>query len=306
VQEYIDKHAKRFKRSWKKDEAILNRDVIPLWGKRKAEDISKRDVILVLERIVERGSPGMANNCFQIIRKMFNFALERDILPLTPCAGIKLPAPKVTRERVLSEEEIKKLWVNLEKGKIKIADETKRAIKLILVTAQRPGEVIGMHVDEFDGRWWTIPSERAKNGKAHRVYLTDLAIDLIGDTTSKEYIFPSPRKREDQEGKKEEVPMGSSAMVVAIRRNMKVIKTDYFTPHDLRRTSATFMAEMGTMDEVIDATLNHVKSGVIKVYNQYRYDKEKQLTLESWSGKLSVIVKGNATAKVVSIQKKSA
>lgn len=293
VKEYIDKHAKRFKRSWAKDEAILNRDVIPLWGKRKAEDITKRDVILLLEKIIERGSPGMANNCFQIVRKMFNFALEREILPQTPCAGIKLPAPKVIRDRVLSEEEIKKLWKNLEKEKVKIADETKRAIKLILVTAQRPGEVIGMHVDEIDGRWWMIPAERAKNEKAHRVYLTDLALELIGDTADKEFIFPSPHKKKDQS-------IGSNAMVVAIRRNLDDLKTAYFTPHDLRRTAATFMAEMGAMDEVIDAVLNHVKSVVIKVYNQYRYDKEKQATLDKWARRLQLILTGEK-AKVVKL-----
>lgn len=154
----------------------------------------------------------MANNCFQIIRKMFNFALDRDIIQYTPCAGIKLPAPKIARNRVLTEDEIKKLWANLDKEKVKIADETKRAIKFILVTAQRPGEVIGMHVDEIDNRWWTIPADRAKNGKTHRVYLTDMALELIGDTTDKEYIFPSPHKNKDQ-------LIGSNAMVVAIRRN---------------------------------------------------------------------------------------
>lgn len=95
MEEYIEKHAKRFKKSWAKDEAIFNRDVIPAWGKRKAEDITKRDVILLLEKILDRGSPGMANNYFQIIRKMFNFALGRDILPHTPCAGIKLPDSKI-------------------------------------------------------------------------------------------------------------------------------------------------------------------------------------------------------------------
>jgi integrase len=86
--------------------------------------------------------------------------------------------------------------------------------------------------------------------------------------------------------------MGSNAMVVAIRRNLKDIGTEYFTPHDLRRTAATFMAEMGTMDEVIDATLNHVKSGVIKVYNQYRYEKEKQAVLDKWGRRLQSILTG--------------
>jgi hypothetical protein len=79
VDEYITRHAKCFKRSWKKDEAILNRDVIPAVGHRKAADVSKRDIILILEGITDRGAPGMANNCFQIIRKMFNYVYFNQI-----------------------------------------------------------------------------------------------------------------------------------------------------------------------------------------------------------------------------------
>lgn len=298
VTEYIQKHAKRFKRSWKKDESILNRDVVPAWGKRKAADISKRDVILMLEKIIERGSPGMANNCFQIVGRMFNFAVARDILPYTPCAGIKLPAPKVSRDRVLSDDEIKALWKSLGHEKIKITPMLGNAIKLVLVTAQRPGEVIGIHVKEIDGRWWTIPTERAKNGKANRVYLTNMALELIGDTTGKGYLFPSPHTEKDK-------PMGGNAMVVALRRNADIIKTEYFTPHDLRRTAATNLAEMGTMDEVIDSVLNHSKQGIIKVYNQYRYDREKQQALEAWSRKLETLLQDKkAESKVVAFQKR--
>jgi integrase len=76
--------------------------------------------------------------------------------------------------------------------------EVRRALKLVLVTAQRPGEVIGMHGSEIDGRWWTVPTGRAKNKKAHRVYLTDLALELIGDTAGEGYVFPSPRKATGQ------------------------------------------------------------------------------------------------------------
>ncbi len=315
VTEYLERHAKRFKRSWQEDERILNREVVPSWGSRKAADINKRDVIQLLERIVDRGSPAMANNSFQIIRKMFNYAVEKDIIPFTPCAGIKLPSPKTVRDRVLNAAEIKSLWNNLDKAAI--SDDIRRALKLILVTAQRPGEVIGMHTSEIDGKWWTIPAERSKNKKAQRIFLTATALELIGKTDGKDFIFPCPHKKKKQ-------AIDPHALAIAVHRNLawplsdnegkplydkdgkpateNRIGIDHFTPHDLRRTTATFMAEMGTMDEVIDAILNHVKQGVIKVYNQYRYDKEKQAALESWERKLKSIVVGKAPGKVVSIQ----
>ena len=315
-EEYIKRHAKKFKRSWETDERILNHDVIPAWGNRKAAEIVKRDVVLLLEKIVDRGSPVMANNTFAVIRKMFNFAVERDILTHTPCYGVKHPAPKVSRERVLSVTEIDTFWHNLEG--CAMSPEIRNALKLILTTAQRPGEVIGMHTAEIDGEWWTIPAERAKNKKAHRVYLPAMARAIVieaidqakaareiaADQEYSGFVFPTPHKKKDQS-------IAPQALVVAVSRALEspVLNTDgkplldaggkpvtinkigvdHFTPHDLRRTAATFMAQSGEMDEVIDAVLNHAKQGVIKVYNQFKYDSQKQAALESWALKLEAI-----------------
>lgn len=282
ISEYLERYAKVFKRSWQEDERILGKEVLPLWGSLKVEDIKKRDIILLLEGIVDRGAPGMANNTFKIIRKMLNYAIEKDIIHYSPAFGIKLPAPTVAKERVLSAEEIKTFWRALESSAMDLT--TRQALKLVLVTAQRPGEVSGMHTNEIDGRWWTIPSERSKNGKAHRVYLTDLALSLIGKTTGGGFVFPSPIQKS---GKSIE----RHALSRALRRNTdkddsETLGIPTFTPHDLRRTAATFMAQQGFMDEVIDAVLNHSKQGVIKVYNLYRYEKEKQQALEAWESKL--------------------
>ena len=317
VQEYIERHAKRFKRSWEADERLLNKEIIPVWGKRKAEDVKKRDVTLLLESIVDRGSPAMSNQVMKVIRKMFNFAVERDILQHTPLTGVKALAPNNSRERTLTEAEIRTLWSNLDKSAM--SDEIQRSLKLILITAQRPGEVAGMHSGEIDGRWWTIPADRAKNGRTHRVYLTDLALEIIGDTEGKDFIFPCPHKEKQK-------PIEAHALPVAARRNLAFPVTDskgkplfdkdgnpatenrlgieHFTPHDLRRTAATFMAKAGEMDEVIDAVLNHAKQGVIKVYNQYRYDREKQQALETWERKIRSITTGKK-GKVIPMNRKA-
>lgn len=330
-EEYIERHAKKFKRSWETDERILNHDVIPAWGNRKAADIVKRDVVLLLEKIVDRGSPTMANNTFAVIRKMFNFAIERDILQHTPCFKVKPPAPKVSRERVLSESEIRTFWNNLEN--CAMSAETRSVLKLILITAQRPGEVIGMHTNEIEGEWWTIPAERAKNKKTHRVYLSALARVILAEAVEQArvarevppgeeyegFIFPTPSKKKEQ-------AMAPQALIVAVNRALKSpvvdakgkpidkaggelatankIGLDHFTPHDLRRTAATFMAKSGEMDEVIDAVLNHTKQGVIRVYNQFKYDAQKQAALESWSRRLIGITTG-VKGKVISIGSRS-
>lgn len=315
ISEYIDRHAKLFKKSWKEDERLLNKEIGAIWGKRKAADVTKRDVTLMLEAIVDRGTPAMSNQVLKITRKMFSFAVERDILQNTPFTGVKALAPNNSRERTLAEAEIKTLWGTLDNAAM--SDDIKRALKLVLVTAQRPGEVTGMHVREIDGRWWTIPAERAKNGREHRVYLTDTAIDLVGDTNSKGFIFPSPHLKKER-------PIDSHALPVAVRRNLESpltdkngkplygkdgkpatenrLDVDKFTPHDLRRTAATFMAGMGYMDEVIDAVLNHVKQGIIRTYNRHKYDKEKQEALEAWERKLTSITIGRE-CKILSFKK---
>lgn len=330
--EYVERHAKKFKRSWETDERILNFDVIPVWGKRRAADIVKRDVVLLLEKIVDRGSPVMANNTFAVIRKMFNFAVERDILPHTPCYGVKPPAPKVSRERALSEPEIKTFWNNLDG--CAMSAEIRSALKLILATAQRPGEVIGMHTNEIDGEWWTIPAERAKNKKTHRVYLSALARGIIAEAIAQVkllrkvpadqkysgFVFPTPHTQKVQS-------IAGQALIVALSRaisspvldakgkplfdskgdpaTVNKIGVDHFTPHDLRRTAATFMAQSGEMDEVIDAILNHAKQGVIKVYNQFKYDAQKQMALESWGRKLTSITTGTGS-NVIPMRRKGA
>ena len=270
----------------------------------------------------------MSNQALKIVRKMFAFAVERDILQATPFTGVKALAPNVTRDRTLSESEITTLWNTL--PSCAISDELQRALKLILITAQRPGEVSGMHTTEIDGAWWTIPAERSKNGLAHRVFLTESAQEQIADqiaatreargiTDGTEYagfVFPTPHLAKIQS-------LDSHALAVAIRRNLKwpltnakgkplfnadgtpatenKIGVDQFTPHDLRRTAATFMSQLGELDEVIDAVLNHKKQGIIKVYNQNRYDREKQQALEAWGRKLQSIISGGSKNNAVSI-----
>jgi len=313
VTEYIERHAKRFKRSWQDDERLLKKEIVPAWGHRKAEEIKKRDIILLLEGIVDRGAPAMSNQVLKVSRKMFNFAVERDILQFTPFTGVKALAPNNSRERTLTETEIRTLWGNLENAAM--SGDIRRALKLVLVTAQRPGEVTGMHTREIEGRWWTIPAERAKNGREHRVYLTDMALELVEELDDKGFIFPCPHQMKVQ-------PIDSHALPVAVRRNLawpltnkkgkplygsdgkpateNRLELEKFTPHDLRRTTATFMAGMGVMDEVIDAILNHVKQGVIRTYNRHKYDNEKQQALEAWEQKLKSIVTSTAT-KVINI-----
>ena len=324
--DYINKHAMKNKKSWKEDQRALNKEVIPVLGMHKAADIRKRDIILLLEAVVERNSPIMANRLRSLLQKMFNFAVEKDMIEHSPCAGIKQLVKETPKERVLDECEIKTLWNVLDDKNLMMSDQTRRALKLILLTAQRPGEVIGMHTREISGKWWTIPTERSKNKRANRVYLTDTALELIGDTKGKDYIFPAVKKVDENEVEKETGSMNEKALAFALRRNIKgqsIIKdkvkrrkgTEYkrgpykavkqpatdnvnrigveaFTPHDLRRTAATLMAAIKIPFETRERVLNHKLSKMDSTYNQHDYDDEKQVALETLERKLNGIITG--------------
>lgn len=161
----------------------------------KAKEITRRDVRNLLEEIAER-APIMANRTLALIRKMYNFAIERDWVEANACQGIKWLAPERQRDRVLSEDEIRRFWAALDEEH----PITAALFRLRLLTAQRGGEVHGATWDEMDlqSGWWTIPAERSKNKLTHRVPLSPPALKIlkelkkeVGDSP---WVFPSARR----------------------------------------------------------------------------------------------------------------
>lgn len=285
VEEYIEKYAKVRKRSWKEDERILNKDVIPRWGKKKAQDITRRDIILLLDEIVERGASIQANRTLAAIRKMYAFAMGRGVLDASPCVAIPAPSEENTRERVLTEEEIRAFWDKVETARMEKA--TGLALKLQLVTAQRKGEVASARWTDFDLKldWWVIPEEESKNKKFNRVPITPLASTLLKEikllSGESIWLFPSPREGQH---------IAETSIDHAVRENADHFGIDHFTPHDLRRTASTQMASMGIDDNTVEKILNHIPAKLKKTYNLYSYDKEKRIALRKWDKKLQSIL----------------
>ena len=324
AKEYMEKHVIPNKKDKDKDKYCLKRDILPAWGKRKASDIKKRDVILLLESVVDRGSPGQSNNVLGVARKMFNFAIERDLLEHTPFTGVKALGPKNARTRFLTEQEIKIMWDVFKTGCV--SDVMKRVLRLILVTAQRPGEVAGMHRREINGHWWTIPPDRAKNGREHLVYLTDLSLELIGDRDG--YIFESPRDKRIDATTFVKKSFDTNALSHALRRispsdcsfdldtcQNAVCKKDirpcseknklcipFFRPHDLRRTANTHLARLKVPLEIREVILNHSRGELDAIYNLHDYQDEKQMAMEAWERELIRITQGSEPAKVIPIK----
>jgi integrase len=198
-----------------------------------------------------------------------------------------------------------------------------------------------MHTREITGRWWEFTPKVTKITKElprkQRVYLTDIALELIGVTDGKEYIFPSAITHKDKGGNIIPTPITERAVSGALRRNLAshivkpkpatwkkatkksaprkkqfVVPDDIkltiekFTPHDLRRTTATLISELKFSDSVVDAILAHLKKGEIRIYNKNKYDKEKQQALEAWERKLNSVINVTESGKVIPIARKVA
>jgi len=280
--QYLEKHAKAKKRSWRTDEEVLNRDVLPKWRHRRAKDVSRRDVRDLIQGIVDRGAPIMANRTFEILRRLFNWAIAEDYLTDSPCKGLSKPAKENRRDRVLTEDEIRAVWAAMGAEDPLIA----AIMKLRLVTAQRGGELASMARAEVDKAtaWWTIPAEKAKNGLSHRVPLSPLALSIIAEVEAEAgespWMFPSRRKGRHLE------------QLVQAAHRIRDRAGIAFTPHDLRRTAASHMTGMGILRLTVSKILNHAERGVTATYDRHSYDAEKRLALEAWALRLEEIVTG--------------
>lgn len=265
--------------------------LIPVMGKKLITEIRRRDAITLIQDVASR-APGQSGNVLKAGRQIFEYALLREWVETQPFLQITKAVPKAMAnvcDRVLDDNEVPQVWNAISKSPS--SDSVKRALKMILVTAQRSGEVAQMHSDQIIDRWWTIPAKVAKNGREHRVYLTDTALSLISDR--KGHIFPS------QKGKTGHIAVNTIAQAiyrgysnetsekVVGANSIKASKAAYFgmtpwSPHDLRRTARTNMPRVGVSDEHAEEILNHTKPGIIGVYNKYRYDNEKKAALLKW------------------------
>lgn len=224
---------------------------------------------------------------------MFNFAIEHDWLESNPCHLIKRLAPERQRDRVLSEDEIRKFWKALDNEQPIIA----ALFRLRLLTAQRGGEVHGARWDEMEltTGWWTIPAARSKNSLAHRVPLSAQALKVLKDLKAQPedspWVFPSTRKAG---------PHIAHAQK-AIERIVQRSKVE-FRGHDLRRTAASLMVGAGVPRLVVSKILNHVETGVTAVYDRHSYDLEKRAALDFWGKRVEAIIANKRDTKVLTFR----
>ncbi|MCV2871592.1 integrase arm-type DNA-binding domain-containing protein [Defluviimonas sp. WL0050] len=292
---FLKRHASRNRRA---DDvaAMFRREVIPQWGERKIGEITKRDVIDVLDGVVDRGSPVSANRLRAHLNTLFNWAKGRDIVQANPLDGIKPPSPEKARTRVLGDDEIRLFW----KACDKLGQPFGPLFKLLLLTGQRRGEVGEMTEREISGEEWVIPAERAKNDDEHRVPLSQAVRDVLAGVErisgKAGLIFTTTGARPVSGFTRAKGRLDRLMVEIASEGQPEEIELPPFTLHDLRRTAATGMAGLGFPPHVVEAVLNHrsgTRRGVAGVYNRFDYADEKRRALEAWARFVVSLVEGS-------------
>ena len=291
VARYLERAEKKGMRSLREERRMVEKYIPRSWRPRKVKTIKRREVRVVVDTLAD-SAPQMANQFLKALHRFFGFCLDREYVEHNPCARVEKPAPTVSKDRWLGEEEIQTVWGRLETAGM--SDEVRRALKLILVTAQRPGEVAGMHTDEIDGRWWTIPAARTKNKLTHRVYLTDFALEIIGQASG--FVFPSPKPRSGR------TCLNRNSLSHAVSLN-GYLGVSRWAPHDLRRTAASHMTSIGVPRLEVGKVLNHSDRTITAVYDRNSYDREKVRAMEAWSRKLTNIITGKKADNVIEFRK---
>jgi len=280
IPDYIEKHAKVHNKDWKRKDALL-RKFTGLHGKR-IDEIKRTDVVKACDTI-HKSAPVSANRALAHLKHLMGWCVERGMIDASSIAGMKPLSKERSRERVLSDDELGALWAACDTEGYPFGD----CMKLLILSGQRRAEVAEMRWSEinFENRLWTLPSQRAKNGKQHTVPLTDAMLTILRSLPrflGSDFVFTTTGKS----------PVSGFGRLKTRLDNALPDGTEPWIIHDLRRTMSTNMAMLGVPQPVTEALLNHktgVVSGVAAIYNVYSYADEKRDALDSWNERIEEI-----------------
>ncbi len=291
AKDFLAKHASQ-NRTASQSERTLQHDVLPHWGKRSIHDIGQHDVIDLLDAVVARGSPIMANRLLALLSKLFNWCISRGLIKVSPCNGIEAPSKEKARDRVLTDKELTIIYETIRE----MGGAFGSIVEMLILTGQRLREVSEMTWDELalDNALWTIPSSRTKNEKPHIVRLSDQSITTIFNITPiGKYVFTTNGV----------APF--SGFSKSKKRLNELSDVTNWTLHDIRRTVVSGMAQLGIQPHVADKILNHQSgtiSGVAAVYQRHEFLEERKTALDAWGNYVQSLLENTDRDNVVSIR----
>ena len=294
--EYLRRHVKPNLRASTAGEAerLFERRILPRWRKRRLADITRRDILALVDDVVDDGARTTANRVVAALKAFFNWTVGRGILSASPAIGVEKPTVETSRDRVLSDDELRRLWRACDE----IGNPFGPMVKLLLLTGARREEVRSMTDGELDlkARAWTLPATRTKNARQHEVHLSGAALAVLKASprvrnpagfvfctngTTAASGFSRAKQRID-------ALMAAEATIAPWRF------------HDLRRTVATGMARLGVQLPVVERCLNHVSgsfAGVAGVYQRHQFKLERIAAFNAWENFVVNLVKRGRAAR---------
>jgi integrase len=287
---YLQEHAMKRNKSWKQAAHLIDRHVLPHWPDRDASSITRSDVRAMLAPIT---GPILQNQILASTSAIFTWAIRQEILANNPCRSIERNST-TSRERVLSDAEVPLFW-----NAFASAGIPGLALKVLLLTGQRPGEVAHMRFEHIEDGWWTLPGQPipalrwpgTKNAQTHRVFLPARVQNIIAEQVYLKsipvsgFVFGSP-----------------PALDLAMREICKALSVPRCTPHDLRRSHGTTITGLGFGRETMNRLQNHKEGGIADVYDRHQYSEENMRVMEAVASRIIALAEGTTTAtNVVSI-----
>ncbi|STX29966.1 phage-related integrase [Legionella beliardensis] len=286
---YIEKHRAQPQQIWQ----LIKADIIPLLGDKKLETLKTREITQALDKIVDRGAPIHANKVLSTLKQAFNYAVSRGEMMNNPAMSIRsrdIGGLEKARERYLSLDEIKTLWQFLESEEHDTSIQIRSALKIILLTGVRTGEIRVAKWSEFDfeNSLWTIPAEHTKTNITMRIHLSEMTKKVLlelQEYSDSDYVIT---------GVDERSPLSDKAMPRAVIRIQSRVGIPHWTAHDLRRTFATQLGEALHIDPVvIEKCLGHKMPKIMATYNKNEMLPQRKEALDRWATFIESILQDN-------------
>jgi integrase len=272
---------------------VFERDVLPTLGDRDIADVGRRDVLDVLDAIVDRGAPVMARRTYGRLNRFFNWCVGRGIIEVSPMVAMPRPGGREKgRERVLADAELAKVW--------RACDELGwpygPCVQLLALTGARRGEIGALRWDEIVDDAIVLAGDRTKTSEPHSIPLSPMAAAIVAElpkVTGSPYVFSLNGKAPIANWGEVKKKLSASADIAP------------WVLHDIRRTVATGLQKLGVQLQVTEAVLGHVGSrgGVVGVYQRHGFEVEKRASLEAWGAHIAALIEGRRPGTVVPLRK---
>lgn len=306
VKVIFERYAKRHLSMLKSGSEVKRRlevEFLPDFGDCDIGEVTKRNIIEILEEIADSGRGTTANRVRSYLSGFFNWCVARDLISVSPVQGVKKVAKENARTRYLSDDEIRWFWLACERA----GYPWSHAGRTLLLTGQRLGEVLGMNDGELFGNIWKLPADRTKNGRQHDVPLAQAVQDILNDIVRVEsrarLVFTTTGNTPVSGHFKARNRLARFMKEIATAERGEAVEIERWNLHDLRRTAATNMARLGIPVRVTEAALNHVSGtggGIVAVYQRHDFADEKRAAMDAWARFVADLVTDQAD-KVVQL-----